>query len=212
MNPPSAVATLASASICVSFSLNGTVAGSMPPMRNTCARSSIRTSPRRTSVCSVELGSSLFLSSASGNSPPQAASSAKIACCFSVRFGSRASGVSTANRSIRRASRSVAAVSRAIHFLRTIPASACSVAAVAVRSVETFTASPFASRESTRRSVSISSPEIFFRPSASALNAEGGSGFNPRIKSSKSPRASAPASRPADKSRALAPDVRDRLG
>jgi hypothetical protein len=78
---------------------------------------------------------------------PQAASSARIACCFTVSAGSRASGISTANRSIRRASRSAAAVSRAIHFLRTRAASTGSVAAVAVRSVETFTGSPDASRQ-----------------------------------------------------------------
>ncbi len=64
------------------------------------------------------------------------------------------SGTSTANRSMRRASRSAAAVSRAIHFLRTIAASTGSDAAVAVRSVDTFTGSPEASRSSTRRSMS----------------------------------------------------------
>ena len=115
--------------------------GETPP-----ARSSMRTSPRRTSVCSVDEGRSRRRSSASGNSPPQAASSARIACCFSVSAGSRASGTSTAKRSVRRASRSAAAVSRAIHFLRTSAASTGSDAAVAVRSVETLTGSPSASR------------------------------------------------------------------
>ena len=43
------------------------------------------------------------------------------------------SGISTAKRSIRRASRSAAAVSRAIHFLRAMAASSGSDAAVAVR-------------------------------------------------------------------------------
>jgi hypothetical protein len=50
-------------------------------------------------------------------------------------------------------------VSRAIHFLRTRPPSTGSVAAVAVRSVETFTGSPEASRVSTRCSRSCSSGE-----------------------------------------------------
>ena len=62
---------------------------------------------------------------------------------------------------MRLASRSTAAVSRAIHFLRVSPASTGSVAAVAVRSVETFTGSPDARRVSTRRSMSCSSAESF---------------------------------------------------
>ena len=160
-NPPRAVARLASASICGSLSLTGPGWLCTPPRRKTAGRSSIRTSPRRTSVCNVEEGKSFRRNSASGSSPSQAASSARIACCLAVNAGSRASGISTANRSIRRASRSAAAVSRAIHFLRVSPASTGSVAAVAVRSVETFTGSPEASRSSTRRSRSCSSAESF---------------------------------------------------
>ena len=109
----------------------------------------------------MDEGSSLRRNSANDSSLPQAASSANIACCFAVSAGRRASGMSTANRSILRASRSTAVVSRAIHFFRTIPASTGSVAAVAVRSVETFTGSPFSSRASTRCSRSCSSGESF---------------------------------------------------
>ncbi len=119
----------------------------------------MRTSPRRTRVCSVEAGISRRRSSASGSSLPQAANSARMACCFWVKAGSRASGIRTANRSMRRASRSTAADSRAIHFLRVRPASTGSVAAVAVRKVETFTGSPEAKRARTRRSRSCSSAE-----------------------------------------------------
>ena len=135
----------------------------MPPRRNAAARSSMRTRPWRTRVCSVEEGRSLRRNSASGNSPPQAASSASIACCFAVRVGRRVSGMRTAKRSVRRASRSTAEVSRAIHFFLTRPASTGSVAAVAVRSVETLTGSPAASRSRTRRSRSWSSFESFPR-------------------------------------------------
>ena len=63
---------------------------------------------------------------------------------------------------MRRASRSAAAVSRAIHFLRTMPARTGSEAAVAVRRVDTFTGSPEASRESTRCSVSLAFPAASF--------------------------------------------------
>ena len=136
---------------------------SIPPRRNTAGRSSIRTKPRRTRVCRVDEGRSLRRSSASGSSPPQAANSARMACCFWVSAGKRASGTSTAKRSVRRASRSVAEVSRAIHFLRSMEARTGSVAAVAVRSVETLTGSPEARRVRTRCSRSCSSWDNFPR-------------------------------------------------
>ncbi len=150
---------IASASVCAAFRLNISDEGVRPPSRNASGRSSMRTRPRRTNVWRVDDGSSRRRNSARGNSPPLAASSARIAVCLSVSAGRRPSPASTAKRSMRRASRSAAAVSRAIHFLRAIPAKSGSDAAVAVRSVDTFTGSPEDSRSSTRRSMSWSSLE-----------------------------------------------------
>ena len=123
----------ASASVCGALSWNG--AGRRAGRPGGRPRAAHRCAPGRAApaFAAWRRADRVRRNSASGNSPPHAASSARMACCFAVSAGSRASGISTANRSIRRASRSTAAVSRAIHFLRTRPASTGSVAAVAVR-------------------------------------------------------------------------------
>ncbi len=162
-SPRARSAIVASASVCGSFSLRAQPPGAIRPgetprAARRCAPA--RAAPEFAAWTKADRAGATRPAAVRRRRPPAPPESPAAFC---VKGGSRASGTSTANRSIRRASRSAAAVSRAIHFLRTRPASTGSVAAVAVRSVDTFTGSPDASRASTRCSRSCSSRESFPR-------------------------------------------------
>ena len=143
-----------SASICASFSACSCAfflpSAGRPPRWKSSGTSSIATRPRLTSVASVEEGTP---SSRSANDsrrsttrmrPPAAAISARIAVWFSFSLGMRASGTSTAMRSVRRASRSSARASRVSHFFFTMPSSSALLAFVAERTAEALAALPSA--------------------------------------------------------------------